>query len=197
MKRIYAMLILITLISGVYVYAEETKGEIADAVLRLHVVANSDSEADQALKIKVRDAVRKEFSCFAQNAEYKTDAVMLAKENSGRIAEAAISVIKEEGFDYPVKVEIGKADFPTKSYSGITLPKGRYDAVNVKIGKAKGKNWWCVMYPPLCIADSVSAEFMPEAKAELKAAVSDSLYKIISEPESDGVKIKFKILEIF
>ena len=170
MKRIYAMLILITLISGVYVYAEETKGEIADAVLRLHVVANSDSEADQALKIK---------------------------ENRGRIAEAAIAVINEDGFDSPVKVEIGKADFPTKSYSGITLPKGRYDAVNVKIGKAKGKNWWCVMYPPLCIADSVSAEFMPEAKAKLKAAVSDSQYKIISEPESGEIKIKFKILEIF
>lgn len=197
MKRLYALLLAAVLFFGVYAYAEETKSEIADAVLRLHIVANSDSEKDQAVKMKVRDAVRKELYEAAPDIKNKSDAVNAAKKCSEKLKKAAEDTLKKEGFNYPVTVEIGKADFPTKSYEDITLPKGRYDAVNVKLGKAEGKNWWCVMYPPLCIADSVSAEFLPEAKEELKASVTDSEYKIISGAESNGVKIKFKILEMF
>lgn len=197
MKKLYALLVLTALLSGLCVYAEETKGEIADALLRLHVVANSDSYADQALKLKVRDAVRNEFSKFAVEASSKEDALRLAEENIETIKKAAKDAVREEGFDYPVSVFVGKADFPTKTYEKIKLPKGRYDAVNVKIGKAEGRNWWCVMYPPLCIADNISAEFMPEATEELRASVSDSEYELISESDSGAVKIKFKILELF
>lgn len=197
MKRLYALLLAAAVFFGIYAYAEETKGEIAGAVLRLHVVADSDSEKDQAVKLKVRDAVRKELYEAMPDVKSKSDALFAAKACSARLKKAAEDVLRKEGFCCPVEVNIGKTDFPTKSYEGITLPSGRYDSVNVKIGRAKGKNWWCVMYPPLCIADEISCEFLPEAKEKLKASMTDSEYEIISGADSQTVKIKFKILELF
>lgn len=198
MKKIYVFLAAIALLSsGLYTYAEQTKSDIASSVLRLHVVANSDSEKDQALKLKVRDAVLDKFSQIAQNTESKNEAMILAEESKDEIIKAAESIVLSEGYDYPVTVSVGKTDFPTKFYKNIALPKGRYDAVNVKIGSGSGKNWWCVMYPPLCVADPLSLTAPEESLKVLSDSLGEENYKIITDSEDKKIKIKFKILELF
>lgn len=198
MKKIYVFLAAIALVSsGLYTYAEQTKSNIASSVLRLHVVANSDSEKDQALKLKVRDAVLDKFSQIAQNTESKNEAMTLAEESKEEIVKAAESIVLREGYDYPVTVSVGKTDFPTKFYKNIALPKGRYDAVNVKIGSGGGKNWWCVMYPPLCVADPLSLTAPEESLKVLSDSLGEENYKIITDSEDKKIKIKFKILELF
>lgn len=198
MKKIYVFFAAMVLaLSGIYAYAEQTKSDIASCVLRLHVVANSDSDEDQALKLKVRDAVLDEFSKIADKTKSKNEAMILAKEDKEKIIYAAERVVESEGYDYPVTVSVGKTDFPTKFYENIALPKGRYDAVNVKIGSGSGKNWWCVMYPPLCVADPLSLTASEESLKVLSDSLGEENYKIITDSEDKKIQIKFKILELF
>lgn len=198
MKKLYVFLAVIALLSsGLYAYAEQTKSDIASCVLRLHVVANSDSDADQELKLKVRDAVIGEFSEISKKTKNKNEAMLLAEEDKDQIIRAAEGVIKSEGYDYPVTVSVGKTDFPTKFYENIALPKGRYDSVNVKIGSGTGRNWWCVMYPPLCVADPLSLKASEESLKVLSDSLGEENYKIITDSEDKKIQIKFKILELF
>ncbi|MCL6560755.1 MAG: stage II sporulation protein R [Firmicutes bacterium] len=124
-----------------------------DNLIRLHVVANSDSASDQALKRKVRDEIVRNVAPEFLGAENIESARTIARANLGRIKEIASREIEAEGKDYPVKVELDSFAFPTKHYGPFVLPAGDYEAVRVVIGSGGGANWWCVLFPPLCFVD--------------------------------------------
>ena len=195
-KIIAVFLVALCMTICVTAYSDGVQADLQNNLIRLHIIADSDDDNDQAVKLKVRDAILKNVG----DRLSKTDKNECRDEiinDLNEFEDIANDVLRENGFLYTAHAEYGKFEFPEKTYKSMVLPAGEYYGVRIVLGSGEGHNWWCVMYPPLCIADSVSAEFMPEAKAELKAAVSDSLYKIISEPESGEIKIKFKILEIF
>ena len=131
--------------------------EIRSETLRLHIIANSDSEEDQALKLKVRNAVLESTGELFAEVSGKTEAIAAAEYSSNDIKSIAEQVIAENGFDYSVSVEVTEMWFETRSYDGFTLPAGDYDAVRIIIGAGEGKNWWCVMYPALCIPGAEKA----------------------------------------
>lgn len=195
------------LISGTFVclatlfllfgYASREKAAIASSVLRLHIVAESNSEEDQKLKLKVRDTVLREAAAIFAGAENKEEAMYLARENEELFIKAAEATLKNEGCISPVTLSIGKTVFPCKEYENIRLPGGIYDAVNVKIGKAEGENWWCIMYPMLCFTDSVSSKLDTGGEAALKKELGEERFSLISETDDKKINIKFKILELF
>lgn len=153
---------------------------VRNACLRLHVIANSNSAEDQALKLEVRDAVLQSGSSFLGTGKTKEEAETAVKNNIETLENAAKQVIEENGYDYSVKVTLGKSRFPTKTYGNYTLPAGEYDAVKVIIGSGEGKNWWCVMFPSLCLP---AAQNTTDAKDvfnedELKLIKSNPKYEI-------------------
>ena len=139
-------------------YVSAVSNNLSDAVFRLHVLANSDSAEDQALKLKVRDSLLNYMNDICSNYTKKEEAISLANENKKNFQQIAEQTISENGYNYPVKINIDNFYFPTKNYGDITLPAGFYDALRVEIGEAKGKNWWCVMFPPLCLLDATKEE---------------------------------------
>lgn len=142
--------VLILIIAGVAGFAH-TCDEVRQNVLRLHVVAASDSDEDQSLKLKVRDAVLKEGSDIFDGSVNMQNAVSKIEPELGRLTDAAQSVVRENGFDYHVKVTLKREFFTTRTYENVTLPAGKYLAVRVVIDEGKGHNWWCVMFPALCL----------------------------------------------
>ncbi len=160
--------------------------ELRQNVFRLHIIANSNSEFDQALKLKVRDAVINETGDIYDRCLDLESAKKAAVKNKERIYNAAKSVINAAGMDYEVEIEIDTAFFDTRHYETFSLPAGEYEALNIRIGEAKGKNWWCVMYPSLCIASS---------GAELSDAVSKDSAEIANNPQN--YVMRFKIVEIY
>lgn len=164
------IILIITLTTGITMAEQNTP--LADGVLRLHVIANSDDPNDQALKLQVKDEVvkmmRKEFA----NVKDVDEARHLAIQRAPKIKAAAERVIAEQGYAYPVNVYVGECDFPTKVYGNLVLPQGRYQAVRVVIGEGQGKNWWCVLFPPLCMVSTsdkgISLANPQEAKVSLK-----------------------------
>lgn len=161
--------------------------DIRNSVLRMHVVANSDSEEDQCLKLKVRDAVLeagKEYFDNSESAAQAEEKLIPVKDELEKVAQ---KVVEENGYDYDVKVNIGNAYFPTKTYDGdVTLPAGEYEAVNVIIGSGQGHNWWCVMFPPMCLPAA-------ESDTELDEVLSEHEYEIVkSNPKFEP---RFKIVE--
>lgn len=162
---------------------------VRKSFLRMHVVANSDSEFDQQLKLKVRDAVLQQGKeLFDGSATSENAAEKLSKEIGGLEA-AAKKIIEENGFDYPVKIEVVNEYFNTRSYEEITLPAGEYTAVKVVIGAGQGQNWWCVMFPPLCLpAVSVNDNGIDAYLEEEEISIVEAV------PEYEP---RFKIVEIY
>ena len=177
-------------------YADYVSTDIADSVFRLHVIANSDSNADQNLKYTVRDKLLEYMDELCSNCSTKEEAISIAQQNIENFKQIALDTIKNEGFDYSVNVRIGNFEFPTKHYGDISLPAGYYDALRVEIGEAKGQNWWCVMFPPLCFTDVTSGVVPEESKEDLEETLTDEEFSIVSDNSSFDFKIKFKILEI-
>ncbi len=124
---------------------------VRENVLRLHVIANSDSEADQALKLKVRDAVLIKGAVIFDGSVNVKNAEQKIMPNVVLLEQAAQEVIRANGFDYDVNITVGKEYFETRTYGELTIPAGTYEAVRVVIGSGEGHNWWCVMFPPLCL----------------------------------------------
>lgn len=173
-------------------YASAVSGSISSSVFRLHVIANSDTEEDQALKYVVRDAVLEFVHSSTEGATCKEDLLDMLDLDS--IREVAQNTVYDNGYVYPVSVELGYFEFPTKTYGDISLPAGFYDALRVKIGEASGHNWWCVMFPPLCFVD-VSSGIVPDSSKEvLENNLDEEGYSVISEDSSE-VKFKFKLIE--
>ncbi len=194
--RFFALFLTFTLLFTLALsYAKTVGSDISKSVVRLHIIANSNSNADQSLKLKVRDRILKDASHIFNDTDNSGIALNLAKDNSAFIKSLAEDEIRRLGFEYPVSINIGEYPFPTKVYGDIALPAGKYNAVRIEIGDAKGENWWCVMYPPLCFAEGVLSA-SKDAKAQLKNSLSSEEYQLISE-NSPSVEVRFKIVELF
>lgn len=191
---IFSLLFLFVTVSAIS-YVDAVSKDIANNIFRLHVIANSDSDEDQKLKYIVRDAVLEHVNSIGENAKSKEDLIsMLDLED---IKHVANQTILSQGYDYDVSVEIGNYDFPTKTYGDISLPAGFYDSLRVKIGSAEGKNWWCVMFPPLCFVD-VSSGIVPDSsKKQLESSMNTEGYNLISDTDSNEINFKFKLVEFF
>lgn len=197
LKRFFILLILLilyTFVSAFY-YSNAVCSDISDNVFRLHVIANSDSSADQDLKYIVRDSIIDYINEISSSATSKEEVLQIAKSNISEIQSIAINTVRKEGYDYSVNVEVGNFVFPKKTYGDITFPPGFYDALKVEIGEAKGQNWWCVMFPPLCFVDVTSGVVPDESKLKMQENLSQEEYKLISQ-EGPNVKVKFKIVEV-
>lgn len=178
-------------------YVNAVSEDIAQSVFRLHVIANSDSKEDQDLKYKVRDKVLEYMNEISMDCSSKEEVILLAKEHKEEFKKIAEDVIKENGYDYTVNISIGNFDFPTKTYGDISLPAGEYDALRIEIGEAKGQNWWCVMFPPLCFVDVTSGVVPDESKEVMKENLNDEEYNLISDKESSDIQFKFSLIEFF
>ncbi|MDR2899199.1 MAG: stage II sporulation protein R [Clostridiales bacterium] len=204
-KIIIASLVLgfiITLSAAFYskAYSDRVVSNISEEVIRFHVLANSDSKSDQTLKIKVKDAVINEYESLLNSSKSIEETRGILINNIEGISQTAESVITGEGYNYPVKVSMSEDKFPTKVYGDITLPAGRYEALRIEIGEAKGQNWWCVMFPPLCYVDVTKAETEPSMKEALKNNLSEDEYRLVDNSyaqEDKSIEVKFKIVEFW
>ena len=153
---------------------------LAKEVFRFHVIANSDSEKDQALKLKVKEKI----IAYMEEKLPESDSVEMTKEwavsNMQEIEQVAEQVLQEENSDYAVKGSVVNCYFPDKTYGDVTFPKGYYDALRIEIGAAKGQNWWCVLYPNLCFIDAVHAVVPDEGKNQLKQVLDEEEYKMVT-----------------
>ena len=201
-KKVKYSLILIILL-GIYIfisaisYVTAVSSELEDSIFRLHVIANSDTKEDQNLKYIVRDNLIEYMNSISLNAKNKEEAMKIANMHIDDFNEIARQTIIDNGYNYDVHVEIGNFSFPTKTYGDISIPAGSYDALRVKIGEAKGQNWWCVMFPPLCFVNVSSGIVPDESKKVLEDELSEEEYSIISDTNSAEIKFKFKIIELF
>ena len=197
------MVIILTFLLFIYTsicaisYAQNISTDIASSVFRLHVIANSDSKEDQDLKYKVRDNLLKYMNKICKDCTSKEEAISLVEKNKDIFKQIALDTIRNEGFSYNVNINIGNFEFPTKNYGDISLPAGLYDALRVEIGEAKGQNWWCVMFPPLCFVDISSGVVPEESKEVLQDSLTEEEFALISDKSSDEIQFKFKLLEFF
>lgn len=192
-------LVILLMLSLVLSYVSHETKNISNHVLRLHIIANSDSDNDQELKLKVRDEVIKRYGNMFSKCENAEKSKIAANENLDDIKALVDNVIRENGFSYTSDLAVTRCTFPTKRYvtnlnKTISLPSGEYDALSIRIGDADGKNWWCVMYPPLCFVDGVLTA-SDETLSTLEDELSDDEYSFITS-QSDMVQIKFKIAEL-
>ena len=177
----------ITLTVGVWANASEAA--LADRVLRLHVVANSDSEGDQARKLLVRDAVLSRASQLLDGVQDRRGAEEALAPHLDELAQAGAEALARTGSRDQVSVALADQWFPTKEYDGFSLPAGQYRALKVTIGAGEGRNWWCVVFPPLCTAASADVP-----AAALAAGLTEEQVGLITE-EDRGYVLKFKAVE--
>lgn len=177
-------------------YATNISSDISSSIFRLHVIANSDSEEDQKLKYQVRDNILNYINNLIDTSYSRTDVINILEDNLDNFKQIAKQTIDDNGFDYNVDLEIGNFYFPTKNYGNISFPAGSYDGLRIKIGEAKGQNWWCVLFPPLCFIDVTSGVVPEESKNNLEENLSEEEFLLITN-NSESIKFKFKIVEIF
>lgn len=167
------------------------EGEIYDNTLRLHVLANSDSTEDQTVKLLVRDALVEETSALALECENISDAKKVYTDNLDYLQKVAEDVLRNEGKNDKVTVELSKEYYPERQYGNIRLPSGKYNSLKVNIGESEGQNWWCVLFPPLCVEAA-------EAEEELVATgFTPNQIKVLTDSETPKYVIRFRILEWF
>lgn len=154
---------------------------LTDKFIRIHVIANSDSESDQDLKLKVRDGILSEAEKIFYKCSDKASAMEAAEKNLDRLTDAAKKVIAEQGFTYDAVCTLKKERFDERVYDGFTLPAGEYDSLCIRIGSAGGRNWWCICYPQMCIGAA--------AKIDESAVFTDGELRIVKEPQ----KVKYKL----
>ena len=212
-KFVAAALILCSLLMILGVnYTNQTFENIKSNVLRLHIVANSDSQEDQAIKLNVRDMVIKHISDMNISSENAADYAEEISEKLDVLTNKVNDYLTSEGCSQKAEITLGESIFPAKNYGDIVLPAGTYNALKVTLGEGQGKNWWCVMFPPLCCTNSGTVSISEEGKTALKDTLSAEAYKtIIGEAENNvalvadnglvdedvEVNVRFKIVEIF
>lgn len=190
--------VLVLFISNLNTLSAEVQ-EIRSNTLRLHIRANSDTEEDQALKLKVRDEITKQCAHLFTNAKNEEEAKQITKENLKEIEKVSLKVIKENGYNYKVKVQVVNMYFETRKYETFTMPAGYYDAVTVDIGSGEGKNWWCVLFPPLCVSPVIEPN--QETQKEIEKQQDELLDKAFGEDQKELIKngseyeYKFALIE--
>lgn len=172
-------------------WAAQRQDALARKMIRLHVIANSDSDADQALKLKVRDKVLDFTTNVLQRSENMEDAQRQLQDALGRIENIARREIVEQGYEYPVTAQLTSAEFPLKEYDGFSLPAGEYTALRLVIGDGAGRNWWCVVYPPLCMTAASDV-----AQTGIACGMEQEDMSLMQE-EDEGYQIKFRCVELW
>lgn len=170
------------------------EADVYESVLRLHVLANSDTPEDQELKLKVRDTILEASEELLGDCETKEEAMKKAEANIPILTKKAQDRINAEGYDYSVRIELCKEDYPTRTYESLCFPSGNYTSLKVMIGEAEGQNWWCVLFPPLCL--SAATEENQSEDAFIAVGLTDDQYKIITETEETEYEVRFKLLEV-
>ncbi|MEG2000179.1 MAG: stage II sporulation protein R [Evtepia sp.] len=173
-------------------WLDREQGDLSHKLVRLHVLANSDTQEDQALKRKVRDRILLETGASLKDPKDICDVTNTLRAQLPNLEQAASEVIQAEGYPYPVSVELKETWFPTRQYDGFALPAGNYEALRVLIGEGRGQNWWCVVFPPLCVA-AASETFVETATA---TGLSSEEISLVSDDEEEYV-IKFRAIELW
>lgn len=171
-----------------------------DKLIRFHVIANSDSNKDQELKLRVRDEVISYLQPKLENSKSIEESEKIIKSEYKALEDISKKVIYKNGYDYGVKINLQYSDFPAKQYSSVVLPAGKYKALKIVIGEGKGRNWWCVMFPPLCFVDDQNGVIDEKTDKKLKEILTAQEYDLImakNKTELDNLNFKFKIVEIF
>lgn len=188
-------MIVLLFVAGVLLlslWLEGTQNSLAGDVVRLHVLANSDSEADQTLKLAVRDRVLAEAAPLLEGVEDRDTAGDILAQALEQLAQAGADTVAQEGYGYPVAVSLEETWFPTREYEDFALPAGNYTALRVVIGEGEGRNWWCVVFPPLCLG-AVSEQVEMSA---VMAGLTEEEIALITAEEGEYV-VKFKLLELW
>lgn len=185
-------LCIIALVSILGLLPIHGESDLYKSVVRLHVLANSDSDADQALKLKVRDAILDEGGYLFKNCTTQAEAQNAITKNLNAIQAIAKNTIAAEGFNYDVKVILKNEEYPTKNYESCCFPSGEYLSLQVLIGDAQGQNWWCVLFPPMCMSAASNGR---EAFAQV--GLTGEQYNVITQTENPKYKVRFKLLEAF
>lgn len=188
-KIISAVFISLMLSLVITAYSENVQTDLQDNLIRLHIIANSDSDKDQIVKLEVRNAVLNEIRNSSENISREE-----IIKNLDTIEKIAKDTLKQNGFIYDAQAVYGKFDFPKKEYKNMTLPAGEYYGVRIILGNGEGHNWWCVMYPPLCVSNDTTVTLDKESEELLKATLKSETYDIITKSDKDVV-IKFKAVE--
>lgn len=176
--------------------AETLQKGIASEIIRFHVIANSDSTEDQALKLKIKEAVTSYLEPLLKDAGSTEQARELLKSQLASLKCLADSIILENGFTYTSKASISNDYFPLKVYGDLSLPPGDYEALRIELGEAKGQNWWCIMFPPLCFVDATYSVVPKESKNQLKYFLTEDEYTSILSKDKPKVKVKFKLFSL-
>ena len=176
-------------------YSQRAMADITGSVVRLHIMANSDADADQGLKLKVRDDVSEFLAPLLEQSQSVEETKSIISQNIKNIEEEAQKSIKKHGYTYGATAVLDKFDFPQKSYEDVTFPAGNYDALRIVIGEGKGHNWWCVLYPQLCFTVSENGELSSQSQKKLKNVLTDDEYNLITS--KGNIRFKLKILELF
>lgn len=200
--KFIAFIILVLFIFGLlmntYINTDNTLSGIKDKIIRFHVVANSDSPHDQALKLSIRNAIINELTPMLKDLTESEKVKTIIADNLDNIKETAEKELERLGEKYDITVDLGVHQFPTKIYGNLSFPAGEYQALNVVIGEGSGKNWWCVMFPPLCFVDIAQGVVSEKSLEELKEVLTqEEIDMLISDKEETSVKMKFKIAEIY
>ena len=194
-KRFYvAIVILLIALMALSFLPVHGEREIYDTVVRLHVLANSDTEEDQALKLKVRDTVLAAAAPYVEGCTTQAEAVEALTAYLPELEAAASAVIAAEGYDYPVTVLLGEEDYPTRTYESCAFPAGKYVSLRVCIGEAEGQNWWCCLFPPLCLSAAIAKQ--DNEDAFIQVGLTKDQYSIITETGKTKYKVRFKLLEV-
>ena len=201
MKKYIGLIIIIGIIVLIFntkgVQATKNLDNIDEKLIRFHVLANSNSEEDQTLKLKVRDKILEYVTPKLEKSKSIDESRTILKTEESNIIKIASEVIKNEGYNYDVKVTLGRTNFPEKTYGNITLPQGEYEAFRVLIGEAKGENWWCVMFPPLCFVDMTKGQISYEkSEEEIRKVLSEEEANAVIDKENSKIELRFKLLEL-
>lgn len=193
-----AALFIFGLLMNIYINTDYTFSNIKDKIIRLHVVANSDSPEDQALKLSIRDVVINEMAPILKDLTETEKVKAIIVDNLESIKKAAQIEMEKLNKNFPISVELGEYEFPTKVYGNFTFPAGKYQALNIRIGEGKGKNWWCVMFPPLCFIDIAQGAVSDDILKEFKEVLTEKEMELLKTHREDEipVKMKFKIVEL-
>jgi stage II sporulation protein R len=183
--------------------------EVKDSLIRFHVIANSDNEEDQNLKLKVKNKVIDYLYPYLNDSQSLDESRQIIKDRMEEVKKLAEEVIKDNNYEYGIQVELSRENFPDKSYGNITLPQGNYEAFRIIIGDGQGRNWWCVMFPPLCFVDESKAEVeYDKTENRMNSKKNNSNLEIESNSDvnkseeldkqnnENDIQIKFKIVEI-
>jgi len=178
-----------------YVYSATTQRDIAENVIRFHVVAHSDNHADQVIKDIVRKEVLAEFEDLLSLTDNIKETRQLLKKELPQIQAHAEAVVRKLGFGYPIEVRIDEAFFPTQFYGDLAFPPGIYEALQITIGDGTGRNWWCLMFPPLCFVDMTSTE---TGRNQLADTVSDESFGLLTHQDQNAgatMEVRFRVVE--